>query len=77
MNQHNITLLRQLKLTGMAQALLQQLEQPGTYQALSFEERLQLLIDHEWLITSFRSLNNIMPIRFFLPAFTSTYFYSF
>ena len=47
MNQHNITLLRQLKLTGMAQALLQQLEQPGTYQGLSFEERLQLLIDHE------------------------------
>jgi len=30
-----------------------------------------------WLITSFRSLNNIMPISFFLPAFTSTYFYSF
>ncbi|KOO58518.1 ATP-binding protein [Rheinheimera sp. KL1] len=47
MNQQNITLLRQLKLTGMAQALLQQLEQPGTYQGLSFEERLQLLIDHE------------------------------
>ena len=47
MNQQNITIVRQLKLNGMAQALLQQLEQPGTYQALSFEERLQLLIDHE------------------------------
>ena len=49
MNQQNITVLRQLKLNGMAQALLQQLEQPGTYQALSFEERLQLLLDHEQL----------------------------
>ena len=47
MTAHNITVLRQLKLNGMAQALLQQREQPGTYQALSFEERLQLLIDHE------------------------------
>jgi len=47
MTTHNITVLRQLKLHGMAQALLQQLEQPGTYQALAFDERLQLLIDHE------------------------------
>lgn len=39
--------LNQLKLSGMAKALHQQLEQPGRYEALSFEERLQLLTDHE------------------------------
>jgi len=47
MTTQNITQLRQLKLNGMAQSLLQQQEQPGTYQGLSFDERLQLLLDHE------------------------------
>jgi DNA replication protein DnaC len=42
-----ITQLRQLKLSGMAGALLSQSEQPGTYQGLAFEERLQLLADSE------------------------------
>ena len=42
-----ITQLRQLKLSGMASALLSQNEQPGTYQGLAFEERLQLLADSE------------------------------
>ena len=40
-----ITQLRQLKLTGMANALISQIEQPGTYEALPFEQRLQLLAD--------------------------------
>lgn len=44
---YTIGLLRQLKLTGMANALNTQTEQPGTYEALSFEERLQLLADSE------------------------------
>ncbi len=39
--------LRQLKLTGMANALLGQIETPGTYQDLPFEQRLQLLADSE------------------------------
>jgi len=39
--------LRQLKLNGMTSALQTQLDQPGTYQGLSFAERLQLLVDHE------------------------------
>ena len=39
--------LRRLKLNGMASALQTQLEQPGTYEGLSFAERLQLLADHE------------------------------
>jgi len=42
-----ITQLRQLKLTGMANALVSQIEQPGTYEDLPFEQRLQLLADSE------------------------------
>ena len=37
MLEQTITQLRQLKLTGMADALLSQIEQPGTYEGLSFE----------------------------------------
>jgi len=39
--------LSQLKLTGMSQALQLQIQQPGTYEACSFEERLQFLIEQE------------------------------
>src|SRR5207247_3203018 len=39
--------LHALKLTGMADAVRQQLEDPGASQ-LSFEERLGLIIDHHW-----------------------------
>ena len=39
--------LRTLKLTGMADAFEQQLEQPATHDDLSFQERLSLLIDRE------------------------------
>jgi DNA replication protein DnaC len=39
--------LRQLKLNGMASALQTQVEQPGTYEGLSFAERLHCLVDHE------------------------------
>ena len=47
MTEQTITQLRQLKLSGMANALASQLEHPGTYEGLSFEERLQLLADNE------------------------------
>ncbi len=39
-----ISQLRQLKLTGMAQALLSQQEQLGNYGDLSFDERLQYIV---------------------------------
>jgi DNA replication protein DnaC len=39
--------LRQLRLPGLADALAQQLAQPGTYDELAFEERFALLIDAE------------------------------
>lgn len=42
-----ITQLRQMKLTGMASALVSQVEQPGNYEGLAFEQRLQLLADSE------------------------------
>lgn len=42
-----IAQLRQLKLTGMANAFDRQNEQPSTYDNLSFTERFQLLIDSE------------------------------
>jgi hypothetical protein len=32
--------------------------------------------ESNWLITSCRSANNIMPITFFLPAFIASSFYS-
>ena len=41
------TQLRQLSLSGMCEALTQQLEQPTTYADLPFEERLGLLLEHE------------------------------
>ena len=36
-----------------------------------YEERVD-----DWLITSCRSANNIMPITIFLPAGTASFFYS-
>jgi DNA replication protein DnaC len=47
MLEQTILELRQLKLSGMANALAGQMEQPGTYEGLSFDERLQLLTDSE------------------------------
>jgi DNA replication protein DnaC len=47
MYQQTLTQLRNLKLSGMANALVQQSEQPGTYEDLPFEQRLQLLTDSE------------------------------
>lgn len=42
-----LTQLRALKLSGMAAAVAQQQSQPGTYDELSFTERLTLLLDRE------------------------------
>ncbi|MBA6284643.1 IstB-like ATP-binding domain-containing protein, partial [Salmonella enterica subsp. enterica serovar Irumu] len=41
--------LTEMKLTGMAAALSSQMEQPGTYEELSFRERPALLVTHESL----------------------------
>jgi len=47
MIEQTLAQLRALRLSGMATALASQIEQPGTYEGLSFEERLQLLTDSE------------------------------
>lgn len=47
MLEQTVTQLRQLRLCGMADALMGQIEQPRTYEALSFAERIQLLADQE------------------------------
>ena len=48
--------LRDLRLSGMAQALQRQLEQVDTYDALSFLERFGLLVEQECLEREHRAL---------------------
>ena len=50
-------------------------------EAINREGETQVVRDsgltvQDWLITSCRSANNIMPITFFLPAFIASSFYS-
>lgn len=47
MIENTLSQLRLLKLSGMLHTLESQLEQPGTYEGLSFTERLSLLINNE------------------------------
>lgn len=47
LNHQTLETLRQLRLTGMADGLEQQLAQPATHEELGFEERLALLVDRE------------------------------
>jgi len=51
--------LRSLRVPGMVEALEQQLEQPATHNDLSFEQRLNLLIDRE---VTYRSNNKIQRL---------------
>ncbi|MES9971612.1 MAG: ATP-binding protein, partial [Candidatus Thiodiazotropha sp.] len=61
--------LRQLKLSGMAEALVRQLEQAGTYDELAFTELLQLLIDEETLTRQHRKQERLInQARFKLQA---------
>jgi hypothetical protein len=54
LNQPTLDKLRALKLTGMANALQEQLETP--HLDLDFESRLGMLVDQEWLIRENRRL---------------------
>ena len=51
--------LRTLRVPGMVEALEQQLEQPTTHNDLSFEQRLNLMIDRE---VTYRSNNKIQRL---------------
>jgi hypothetical protein len=53
--------LRRLRLSGMAAAFTQQLEQPEL-QALSFEERFSLLLDRELTLRENRRLNRLLQL---------------
>jgi DNA replication protein DnaC len=47
LNNQTLQTLRSLRLTGMAEALEQQLSQPSTHEELGFEQRLAILVDRE------------------------------
>ena len=57
--QQTLQTLRRLKLTGMADALEQQMAQPQTH-ALSFEERIGLLVDRELTSRDNRRLTRLL-----------------
>ena len=64
-----LTQLRQLKLGGMASALQSQLDIPNTYNDLSFDKRLQLLLDQESLSRDTRKQERLIKqARFKLNA---------
>ena len=56
--------LRALKLTGMAAAFQQQLEQPDTHD-LAFNERFALLVDHETTHRENRRLTRLLQLAHF------------
>ncbi len=58
---HTLDQLRALKLTGMADAFAQQLEQPATHE-LSFGERLALLVDREITHRENRRLTRLLQL---------------
>ena len=69
MIEQTITQLKQLRLSGMAEALGTQSEQPGTYEGLSFIERLDLLAEHESLVREQRLQQRLIKAaRFKLNA---------
>ena len=59
--QQTLTALKHLKLTGMAQALEEQMAQPAT-QTLGFEERLGLLLYRELLSRDTRRLTRLLQL---------------
>lgn len=60
MIEQTLSQLKTLRLGGMANALTLQIEQPGTYEGLSFEERLQLLTDSEYQDRDQRKQNRLV-----------------
>lgn len=52
--------LRNLKLTGMADGLEQQLAQPATHDELGFEQRLALLVDRETMLRTNNKIDRLL-----------------
>ncbi len=61
LDNHTLDKLRQLKLTGMADAFVQQTEQPETH-SLSFNERFALLVDREATHRENRRLTRLLQL---------------
>lgn len=69
MSTHTLNHLRDLKLSGMARSLEQQLNQPGPYDDLSFTDRLDLMLDQELLSRDNRKQDRLIrQARFKLSA---------
>lgn len=68
MLEQTITQLKQLKLHGMAHALSSQIEQSGTYEGLSFDERIQLLADSEHQDRNQRKQQRLLKVARFKIA---------
>lgn len=68
LTQTTLERLRSLRLSGMAEALAAQQQQPDV-QGLAFEERLGLLVDVEWAYRQNRRLARLLKTaRLRLPA---------
>lgn len=52
--------LHSLRLTGMAEALSQQIDQPNTYEELGFRERLSLLVNSETTCRDNRKITRLL-----------------
>ena len=60
MTTQTLNQLRELRLSAMASAYEQQLEQVSTFQSLSFSERLTLLLEHELLMRENRKQERLV-----------------
>lgn len=66
--QQTVETLREMRLNGMAEALLSQVSQPENNE-LSFEERIGLLVDYEWTYRQNRRLARLLKqAKLRLPA---------
>jgi len=70
MSAHTLNRLRELKLSGMAQALEQQQKQVSTFEGLSFVERLDFLLDNEHCIRENRKQDRLITQAKFKVAAT-------
>lgn len=69
MTAQTINQMRELRLSAMASAFEQQLEHVGTYESLSFTERLSLLLEQELLMRENRKQDRLLrQARFKLSA---------
>lgn len=68
LNQHTVERLREMRLKGMAEALLDQ-NNNSEIQSYAFEERLGLLVDHEYISRQNRRLARLLKqAKLRLPA---------